>query len=139
VSLPSLATAQDFETRYGASVDDAARLQALLDDASALARQVAGSDYVGAGGSLEAVPQTIVAVVCQSVRRAYDNAEGMIGENIGDYSYRLADARAEGVYLTETEERRIKNAAGKVSPTAFSVSTYGPVGYLGTTEDTDWS
>ena len=139
MSLPSLATLEQFEAYYGAEVANPTRLQFLLDIASDLARKEAGESYVDVSDALTTVPTITVGIVCQVTRRAYDNPDGLEGETIGDYTWRGGDATGSGVYLTSEEARAIKRAAGKVSPSAFSVSTYGPVGYLGTTEDTDWS
>jgi len=139
MSLPSLATLEQFEAYYGAEVANPTRLQFLLDIASDLARKEAGESYVDVSDVLTTVPTITVGIVCQVTRRAYDNPAGLEGETIGDYTWRGGDATGSGVYLTSEEARAIKRAAGKVSPSAFSVSTYGPVGYLGTTEDTDWS
>jgi len=134
VSLPSLVTIGEFETRYGASIDDAGRAQALLDDASALVREVAGFDYVNAlTGELDGVPTGLVGVVCDVTRRAYDNPAGLESETIGDYTWRAGTFRGAGAYLTDDERRRVKRAAGKMSVTSVSLTKYMPYTAVGDT------
>ena len=77
--MAALAELSDFEVRYGRELDgdEVARALALLDDASALIRDVAGDDFA-------TVPATVLFVVCEVVRRAFDNPAGLQGETIGD-------------------------------------------------------
>ena len=126
MSLPSLATPEQFEARYGASVDDGIRLQALLDDASALTREAAGADYIDVAEALTAVPQIMIAVVCEAVRRAYDNPAGFEGETIGDYTWRGGRTSGSGVYLTNDERRRIRLAAGKSTAVSVALNSLYP-------------
>jgi len=127
MSLPALATLSDFEDRYGRMLeaDETMRVSVLLDDVSALVRDVAGVDWLNDDDDeLEDVPGTIVAVVCEVVRRGFDNPAGLAGETIGDYSWRAGKVNY-GVYLTTEERRTVRRAAGRLS-----VGTVGLEGIL---------
>ena len=82
------------------------------------------------------VPGMVVIVCCEAVRRAYDNPQGLTGETVGNYSWRGSVAGG-SVYLTADEQRAIRKLVHQRG--AFSVDTYGEVGYLGQTEDEDWT
>jgi len=104
--MTALAELADFEVRYGRELsgDEITRAEALLDDASALIRDEAGDDF-------DTVPATVLFVVCEVVRRAFDNPAGLQGENIGDYGWH-GGAVPSGVYLTAEEKQIVHRAAG---------------------------
>jgi len=131
VSLPSLATLTQLESRYDSSVDNPGRAQALLDDASALVREVAGSDYVDVDNALTGVPQRIISIVCEVTRRAYENPRGLQGETLGDYTWRAGytgtkGSAAMGVYLTSAEQSAVRRAAGKFGASSVSLTKLMP-------------
>lgn len=92
---------------------DTQRVVALLEDASALVRDVAGRDWIDPEtGDPLPVPGSIRAVVLRAVERAVRNPEGFSSESAGDYSYQRTGVQP-GVYLTEAEEKAIRRALGK--------------------------
>lgn len=110
-----LAGVPDLEARLGRelSEDETGRATALLDDASALVRDVAGKTWIDPEtDELLPVPGSIRWVVLRAAERAIRNPEGYIQESAGDYSYQRRGAEP-GVYLTAGEERAIRKAIGK--------------------------
>ncbi len=102
-----LVTFEDFQARYYRELDsgEQARVEALLDDASALVRDAAGD-------ALDDKPDGVVPVVVSAVVRALDNPHGMASEQIGNYRYDAGVAEGTGVYLTKHERRQVRKAAG---------------------------
>lgn len=116
----SLAT---FEARYAGTIPaaDESRLEALLSDASALVSELAGTDY-----ETVAAPATIISIVCEMVRRVYDNPNGLQGETIGDYTWRGGAATSSGLYLTAQESRTIRRAAGRLGVGSITLTSCLP-------------
>lgn len=108
----ALASVQDVETRLGRTFDqsspDLGRVAALLDDASALVYDVAGTTWT----TPQEVPATIRYVVLRAVERAYRNPDGFSAESDGDYSYQRTGVEP-GIYLTPGEEKAIRRAMGR--------------------------
>lgn len=110
-----LATIPELEARLGRVLTGAEldRANGLLDDASALVRDVAGKTWIDPGtGLLEPVPGSIRWVVLRAAERAIRNPQGFSSESAGDYSYQRTGVEP-GVYLTEGEEKAIRKAIGK--------------------------
>lgn len=110
-----LATVADLEARLGREFDasELPRISALLDDASALVRDVAGKTWIDPEtDELLPVPGSIRWVVLRAAERAVRNPEGFSSESAGDYSYQRTGVQP-GVYLTEAEEKAIRRALGK--------------------------
>lgn len=110
-----LADITDIEARLGRtfSGDELTRVEALLDDASALVRDEAGLTWIDPGtGLLTTVPGSIRAVVLRSVERAVRNPQGFSAESAGDYSYQRTNVEP-GVYLTDSERQVIRRATGR--------------------------
>lgn|SRR5690606_2766567 len=110
-----LATVADLEARLGREFDETetARATALLEDASALVRDVAGKTWIDPETEeLLPVPGSIRWVVLRAAERAVRNPEGFSAESAGDYSYQRTGVQP-GIYLTEGEERAIRRAIGK--------------------------
>lgn len=110
-----LADITDIEARMGRtfSGDELTRVEALLDDASALVRDEAGLTWIDPGtGLLTTVPGSIRAVVLRSVERAVRNPQGFSAESAGDYSYQRTNVEP-GVYLTDSERQVIRRATGR--------------------------
>jgi hypothetical protein len=130
MSLPPFATVQDLEVRLGVVVGslsglDLARAQANLDDASAIIREVANTDWVDVDGVTLTAPP-VVAVVCRTAAlRAYNNPNGYTSETIGDYGYQLSQKNTE-VYLTDSEALTVRRAADAKTGGAYSVRTPAP-------------
>lgn len=109
---PALAEVQDLEYRIGREfgVHELSRVEAVLDDASALVRDEAGRTWVDdITGNLTSVPASIRAVVLRVAERVMRNPQGFKSESGGDYSYQRADG-AVGVYLTDQERQIIRRA-----------------------------
>lgn len=110
-----LADVSALEVRLGRSLEgaEASRAVALLDDASALVRDVAGKDWIDPDtGVLLPVPGTVRATVLRMVDRAVRNPDGFSAESAGDYSYQRTGVQP-GIYLTDPEEKAIRRALGK--------------------------
>lgn len=77
------------------------------------------------------VPEVVVAVCCEAVRRAYDNPQGLTGETVGNYSWRsYRDNAGEGsLYLTTAELRLVRKAGGKLGVTSANLSNDLPCAY----------
>jgi len=113
--MEPLASVADLEARLGRTFEGAEvpRAVALLDDASALARDVAGTTWIDPGtGALLPVPGSVRWAVLRAAERAVRNPEGYSAESAGDYSFQRTGVQP-GVYLTEAEERAIRKARGK--------------------------
>jgi len=120
----SYVTIEDFQVRYENTVPygDNSRIQALLNDACALASDITDTEYADGVD----VPGGVIACVCAAVRRAYENPTGIQGETIGDYSWRAASVGSGGVYFTEDEKRTLRRAVGKSSGGYIELEGYLP-------------
>lgn len=115
MALPALATPQELERRLGRTLEatfEIPRVEALLDDVSALVRDEAGTDWVDADGVLIAIPASIRSVVLRSVERAVRNPQAFSAESDGDYSYQRTGVQ-DGAYLTDAERAIIRRAIGR--------------------------
>lgn len=113
--MEPLATVSALEIRLGRTFvePELSRVEALLEDASDLVRDVAGKDWIDPDtGTLQPVPGTIRATVLRMVERAVRNPEGFSAESAGDYSYQRTGVQ-QGIYITEGEERAVRRALGK--------------------------
>ncbi len=121
----------DLEERLGYQVESSSQAGALIDDASALVREIAGWD----DDEPTSVPAAVVPVVVSMVRRGLDNPHGHESEQVGNYRY--LGAHTTGVFATAREAKTIRRAAGKAG-----VGTVGLEGYLlpetGRWQDGSW-
>lgn len=138
MSLPPLATIADILTRAPelSTGIDSLQAEALLDDASALIRAEANREWVNDDGDeLEGVPDGVAGICARMVIRALRGGDdGIRQEGEGNYNVTYADT---GLFLKAQEKRFIARAAGHGR--AFSIDTSGAVGYIGITEDVDWT
>lgn len=112
-----LADITDLEDRLGRifTSEEATRVVALLDDASALVRDEAGLTWIDPDTDLlTVVPGSIRAVVLRAAERAVRNPDGFSAESAGDYSYQRTNVEP-GVYLTDAERRIVRKAVGRSS------------------------
>jgi hypothetical protein len=97
-----LATVDQFEQRYGSTIEDNQRLYAILEDASALVRSVTAKSFLDDDG-VPAPPGAVVTVVCNVARRVYDNPTGVVHDTAGPFSTRYSEAAGQVLYLTPTD------------------------------------
>ncbi len=117
MALPALATSSDLIARAPGEVTwDQSRAQAVLDDASAWCRHVAGTTWTDDQDQLAEVPDIVVAIVCAVALRVLTNPEGYTSQAIGDWSGSLANASID-TYFT-AQERKV-------------LATYRPAGETG--------
>lgn len=138
-----LITIAELQARTGKTYADAelAKAEALIDDASALVRQIAETDFHDDSDELD-LPEAVRPVVVSMVRRALEvpagAAAGLTGEQIGAFGWQAnasgGSQPAASIYATRREIGIIRTAAG-VSPMK-SLSVGSDAGVY-TTEDDD--
>lgn len=131
MSLPAFAQVSDLRLRGVRIVgaDDEARARAVLDDVSALIRNVAGEDWLDSSG--EAIdpltPPIVIAIACQAARRAYENPSNLRQSAIEGYSETAASDPPGGLGLTDEEKQQIRAAAGTSTGGIWALpTTRGP-------------
>jgi nucleotide-binding universal stress UspA family protein len=111
------------------------RAAELLDEASELARDVAGMTWASeTTGVVTGVPRRVRSIVVEAAYRAFTNPEGLTQRSIGDSAKSFDRSGREGgeiVYLTTAEEKAIRKAAGTSSLTVATLV----VGYNGSALD----
>jgi len=138
MSLPPLATVDDVTARApDLRLDDNTQVTALLADASALVRSYTRQTWVDEEGNLTDLPDGLAGIVAMIVIRALRIPEGVTQETIGNYSVSYAPNATDRLYLSRADKAYLRRISGRGG--AFSVATYGPVGYLGIAEDVDWT
>jgi hypothetical protein len=104
MTLPSLATIEDLETRLGQSVSDAGQAQALLDYASALIRGYCGELWVDEDDALTDLPDGVAQVCVEMVYRAVTNPGGVTQDTAGPFSVSFGSDAAQRIYLTKSDK-----------------------------------
>lgn len=134
--MADLVTSAQVTDRLGPNFNvDATQLASAIADASALIR-------AEAEGGLDAVDHTtppddvIVAVTVSAVRRALVNPDGFGSEMLN--GYRFESAPNDGIFLTKSERRTIRRAAGILSAGTAKLEGYTPVPRYGDTSDDAW-
>lgn len=124
--MTAYADHDDFALRYGRTLtaSEETRVEALITDAQALVDDATGTTFT------TTIPDTVVMVVCEAARRAFDNPAGLQGETIGDYTWRTgysgtSNSLLSGVYLTPQEKRMVRRAAGVLSAGSVTLSSEG--------------
>jgi len=113
--LPPLADVEDLSYRMGREFtsEELPRIEAALDDASALVRDEAGKTWVDPlTGLVTDLPASIRTVVLRMAERVVRNPQGFKSESAGDYSYDRGPGE-DDVYLTDKERAIIRRALGK--------------------------
>lgn len=138
--LPALASLSALEARLGVTLADAdvERASAALDDASALIRAEAGTDWVDDEGALTDVPPVVEQIALAVAYRAFRNPDAFTQTSLGDASVAYDRSGQSAVYLTRDERRAVRRASGTTavgaielaSPWAMPASTY-PVSVSG--------
>ncbi len=117
------------------------QVQAFLDDASALANLIAfgttTADYWDEADESgdNPVPDSVVPVIVNMVRRALDNPRGLTGEQLGDYQWQAAQGTQAGIYATRTERSIIRRAAGTLGVGTVQLEGYLPTSGVEFIED----
>lgn len=117
MTLPAFASTDDLEARMG-PVEDQARAQAALDDASTEIRAFTrrawvDSDELALPTGADAWKGDVLVKVCCSVaRRVLENPEGFVANTIGGYNEQRSNPSAD-VYLTASERRDLEAVIGK--------------------------
>lgn len=122
-----LIEATDVEARIGRTLtaDETTQANAFITDASALVRDVAGTDFHDDDGNELPTPSAIVPVLVSMVRRAFENPLGSSSEDIGDYRWQGRGT----IYLTKRERSIVRRAAGKLGVGAVTLEGYTPLRY----------
>ncbi len=113
--LPPLASFEQFAARIpgGVDLDDYARAEAVLQDASALVRLEAGLTWVNVANQLAAdLPDVAVAVTVAAARRAFVNPDMLASESIQDYSSTFSSTSPD-IYLTKAERKALRRVTGR--------------------------
>lgn len=116
--LPPLADVADLEVRLDRTFTDAEgpRIEALLDDVSAMVRLVAGKTWVDPLDATQVIaPDIVRVIVLRAAARYINNPGGFSAESAGDYSYQRNGLGAEGgLFLTDEEIDWLKKVAGRL-------------------------
>lgn len=114
-----LITFPELQARPGFENVDQVTAEALIEDASALVRDIA--DPVDLDPEV-GVPGAITPVVVSMVRRAVGNPFGRTGEQLGDYGWQAQSGGGSGtIYATRNEQRIIRRAVKKFGPRAVTL------------------
>lgn len=145
-----LADAEALNDRLGGEFGDLDqnRLNAALDDASALVRTEAGLTWLDINDDLDSVPDIVVTITLSVARRIYENPRGIVHETTGPFSARFGEQAAQAIYLTDTEKEilnRYRTTSGVwTMPTTRSRETESSIdwweinGGVGPSSDLDW-
>jgi hypothetical protein len=141
--LPAFAKLEDLSARlgrvFGDNTVEERRARAALDDVSSAIRDCAGKSWVNDDGELDlpseassTVPDTLRSVCVAAARRVYENPENYTQASIGATSYTYGNSSSD-VYLTRSEQRRVRRAAGRSGLQAMPTtrSTVGSTGVAG--------
>lgn len=137
MTLP-LAPVSALEPRLGLAVGslsglDLARVEAALEDVSALVREEAGKTWIDPDdGVTITAPASVLAVVYSATARVYRNPDGFVSENVGQgaYTWSTSQEQASGAFLTKEERRIVRKAAAgtqSVYTLRLRPATYDPV------------
>lgn len=132
--LPPLADFEDLSARLGVTLDpesaDGLRALALIDDASALVRAVAGISWTDPADAtlLVAPPDLVGSITLASALRAYRNPTGAQQASVGDVSLSFGARGASAVttaavFLTRSEERQLRTLGGLSSAGSVGLTT----------------
>ncbi|MCI0632517.1 MAG: hypothetical protein L0206_01145 [Actinobacteria bacterium] len=123
--MAGLITVAELVARPGFEGLDSGQAQALIDDASALAREAATPELDAVESP--ATPPAVVAVLVNMIRRGWTNPLGHAQEQLGDYSYSTGGHAVATLYLTARERRIVRRAAGKLGVSSLTLTSNLPV------------
>lgn len=111
--LPALLDQPGYEARAGRELTgtDAAQFDAFAQDASALIRQAAETDFMTDDPTpVLDVPDGILPVMFRVVDRAMENRLGHSSQTDGSWTWQKPGQSPGGVYLTDEDEADIRRA-----------------------------
>lgn len=126
MSLPPVITREQFEARAGRTLSGAAveQFEAFAEDASALIRQAAGSDFTNEQDDLDA-PAGILPVAFRVVQRAVENPLGHDSQTVGNFTWRKETRTgAAAIYLTDEDVGDIAAAMGRTGFVSVPYSSF---------------
>lgn len=137
-SLEALSTRLGISPPLDAETADGARAAAALDDASAMVRAEAGLDWLD--GEEEdtldpLLPDIVVSITLAAAARTYRNPDGFSQASTGDVSISYSrEQQSSSVYLTKSEVRAIRRAAGRSSVGSLALES----GFMPESADAYW-
>lgn len=124
---PSFASITDLSARMG-DVGDVEAALAALEDASSLIHLVSGRAWIDEEDdpdeplTLSAdTPGAMKGICCAAARRVLENPEALNAESVVNYRAEYSNASTD-VYLTKSEIKRIRQAAGLGGVTVISTT-----------------
>ena len=126
-----LITLAQLAARLGRPLDDdeiGTQAPALIEDASALARDVIANDTITSTWTAAepgTVPPAVIPVVVAMVRRGMDNPHGYQAE--GQQAYYYQGSTGVGVFATPQEAATLRRAARVGSPRSIDLTAGLPV------------
>lgn len=120
-----LADVLDLDARVPESietVDDVARAEAVLDDASALVLDEGDPEWTA-----QDIPARARQIVIAVALRAWRNPDALTQSTVGDVSVSYGRSTGKGaVYLTDAEQKAVRRAAQRSFKTATFADPYPP-------------
>jgi hypothetical protein len=125
--LPSLVTLDDlYQEVEDPAVHTSGRAQRAIDRASTLVRTHTGLSFVDENEELTDVPDAAFEVTLAAAARAWWNPKGVIQDTTGPFTVRYSEQQAEGVYLTDAEEKMLDTLRTKARLWTQSVEKDDP-------------
>jgi hypothetical protein len=116
MSLPALATAQGVQARDIACSSSAARVQAAIDDASALIHNHTGNRWVLDGAIDPTMPPVVTTIAYRVIRRALANPDDLESETHEMGPFRSTRQFGAGdTFLTNDEKETLTGSLGNTS------------------------
>lgn len=109
-----LITQPELEARLGYTPANTDQIDALITDASALVRLVAGTDFHDDDGNEITTPPALLSILTNMIRRGLENPRGLATESIDDYSYSTHQGQSFQIYPTRNEKRLIRRAVSDI-------------------------
>lgn len=125
--MAPLVSVTELQARPGFGSADPGELAALLDDASALVREIAEPNLDTIDHTSVDRPPAIVPVVVSMVRRGFTNPRGLTGEQIDDYAWQAQGQGAAGtIYATRREVKLIRRIVNKLGAGTVQLEGFLP-------------
>ncbi len=112
MALPALASIDGLSAR-GADICDLARVQAAIDDVSALIHAETGNRWIDDGGLAESMPPVVTAVAYRVALRALEDRT--TAEHLGPFSETRERFGGGEAFLTAQDKADLAGAVGNTS------------------------